>query len=329
MDILVHTHLAQEFPEPFLSLVQKFSFHRWTILEDNQRPSVDALSSAQVYIGGPLDEQSYTQATNLKLHVLPYTGVNGFPFALLKQRSIALANNHGNAPAVAERALALALGVSGRLVEFHNDLACGNWHRNPPPQPLFDLWTSLVGARVSILGTGAIGTTFAQLISGFGAEIIGWRKNVSLGIPKGFSGLSPDLESALRNKDLILVALPLTSQTKGLLGAQELEWARGSIVVNVSRGSILQEKALYEALENRTLRGAGIDAWYQYPSPPWSSSSPSVYDFASLPQVVLSPHAGSHTTHGKLGQWTHTLEQIEHYLVTGTVTSLVNLDQEY
>ncbi len=335
MHIVIDTHLSQEFPVQMQKLMEKFPDHQWTITQGESQAygaaegSGKLVESATVYVGGPLSEEIYSHAKGLRLHIIPYTGVNRFPLQYIRDRGILLVNNHGNALSVAERALALTLGVSGRIVEFHNDMLLGNWHRNQPPAPVFDLWKSLVGAKVSVLGTGAIGAAYGRLLSGFNVDLLGYRRHQDREPQPPFKAMAENLRHALTGQDVILVALPATEETQDLLGPKELEWARGAILVNVSRAEIIQEEALYESLVQGCLAGAGLDVWYDYPNPYWAKGTGSRFDFGSLSNVVVSPHAASHSTEGKLGQWLHTLEQLEEFLHTGTVSHTVDLNLGY
>jgi len=335
MNILIDTHLAQEFPEPFESFKEKFPQHQFIQGQSTDQAYgtnevfLEQLEDIHLYVGGPLKPEQYERATDLRAHFIPYTGVNRFPLEYLQNRGIQLINNHGNAPSVAERALALALAVAGRVVEFHQDLAQGNWHRNPPPQPVFDLWRSLQGAQIGILGCGAIAQSFVGLLQGFHPQITGFRKNLHKPVPKGFQTITDSLDQVLVQKDLILLALPDTPSTQGILGERELNLARGAIIINVSRAELVNQSALFTSLSRGVIAGAGLDVWYRYPSPYYVQEQPANYDFANLPSVVMSPHAASHSKEGKLGQWIETLHQLEEFLTTGTCQSLVDLEAGY
>jgi phosphoglycerate dehydrogenase-like enzyme len=104
-----------------------------------------------------------------------------------------------------------------------------------------------------------------------------------------------DLLQLLPRAEVIIITAPLTLETKGLIGEKELAaLPRGSILVNVGRGAIVDEGALYQALKNGQLAAAGIDVWYNYPQDEASQANtpPSQYPFGELDNVVLSPHRG-------------------------------------
>jgi phosphoglycerate dehydrogenase-like enzyme len=104
-----------------------------------------------------------------------------------------------------------------------------------------------------------------------------------------------DLPQLLPHAQMLIVTAPLTPETKGLIGERELAaLPRGAILVNVGRGAIVDEGALYHALKNGQLAAAGIDVWYNYPKDEASQANtpPSQYPFGELDNVVLSPHRG-------------------------------------
>jgi phosphoglycerate dehydrogenase-like enzyme len=103
------------------------------------------------------------------------------------------------------------------------------------------------------------------------------------------------LDDLLARSDAVVLCLPLTGETRGLIDAQRLSlMRRRAVLVNVGRGALVDEEALYEALSGGTIAGAGIDVWYNYPQSPdaRASTRPSTMPFEGLPNVVMSPHRG-------------------------------------
>jgi len=91
------------------------------------------------------------------------------------------------------------------------------------------------------------------------------------------------------------LALPLTSRTKGLIGEKELELMKGKYLINIARGAIISEEALFKALKKGDLAGAAIDAWYQYPTSKEREMLPSKYNFHKLDNVVMTPHTAGYS----------------------------------
>jgi phosphoglycerate dehydrogenase-like enzyme len=105
------------------------------------------------------------------------------------------------------------------------------------------------------------------------------------------------LHAFMGSADAVVVSLPLTDDTLGLVNAQALGAMRAdAVLVNVGRGAVVDEKSLYEALQSRRMGGAVIDTWYQYPTPAQTECAPSQYNFAALDNVVMTPHMSGWTT---------------------------------
>ena len=154
----------------------------------------------------------------------------------------------------------------------------------------------LAGKTALLLGLGAIGSRVASVCHALGMEVHAVRRRTDRPHPPHVevhpSGALSDL---LPCADALLVCLPLTPDTRGLIGAREFELLRPSaILVNVARGAIVDEAALYHALAGGRLAAAGIDVWYRYPPTPEerANTAPSGYPFHELDNVVMSPHRG-------------------------------------
>jgi phosphoglycerate dehydrogenase-like enzyme len=104
------------------------------------------------------------------------------------------------------------------------------------------------------------------------------------------------LHDFMGSADTVLVSLPLTSNTTGLVDARAIAAMRpDAVLMNVGRGAVIEEKALYDALATRQIGGAVIDTWYQYPAPTQAECAPSQYDFAALDNVLMTPHMSGWT----------------------------------
>lgn len=334
MTILFHTHLAHEFPELLADLAQRHPQHRVAVAED-ELDFAERLAGADGIVTGPVSEEMLEKAVHLQIQFIPFAGVNRAPLRYLSSRGIMLSNSHGNAALVAERAVALAMAAAGRVAEFDHDLRKGLWHRRDDPRKPFDYWYSLRGARVAVLGTGAIGREIARLIRPLAGRLAGFRRHATAGADAGagadehFDYITDKLTAALDEANLLFVALPLTPESTGLIGSRELARLAGGVLVNVSRGEIVQEEALYHALNTGTLRAAGLDVWWHNPTELTETRLPSELPFHELSNVVMSPHAGSHALAGKRLQLEGTIESIDAFLRTGTPLSLVNLEAGY
>jgi len=325
--ITFYTHLYKDFSERMNQFEEECPDCN-IVNADREEDLIREISDSQAVVWGHPEVEVLEKAKDLEVVFIPFTGVNRLPFEYLIERNITVSNNHGNTPIVAERAVALALALMGRVVEYHNDMRMGDWHRHYDGGSPFDLWTSIQRQRVSILGCGAIGRNIAQLLKGFRCEITGFRRNHTVSVVD-FDHVTNNLEEALRSGEVIFITLPLTDQTKSLINEKNASILRDKFIINVARGEIIQEQALYESLKNGVLKGAAIDSWYNYPTSKIHYALPSHYPIHKLNNVVISPHAASHSVEGKLFQLEDTLKNIQAYIKMGSPVDVVDLEAGY
>ena len=317
MKVVFHTHLAAEFPDRIAEFASQFPRHTVAVVSSGEELSAE-IRDAHVLVDYRASPEMLDSAPSLRWIFVPFTGVDGIPWKLLHSRGIRVSNNHGNASVVAERALALALAVTGRVAEFDRGLRRGCWFRGRDTDQPFDYWTSMFNIPAVILGTGAIGRGIAELLMPFTRNIVGFHRSPENPAPRLFSRITTDTVEALSGARVCFITLPLTNHTRSLIGEAELHLLRGAYLVNVSRGKIVDEAALFKALTDGTLAGAALDVWHRYPDPFHEDRLPSKYPFHTLDNVVLSPHAGSSTPEGKRGQLEGTLENLKALFETGT-----------
>ncbi|MBI9101184.1 MAG: hypothetical protein JEY99_02125 [Spirochaetales bacterium] len=294
------------------------------IYTDPERTPMDKVN---VLIGGVIDEALINAMKSLELIFLPFAGVEDMPFGLLDRKGIRLVNSHSGAPYVAERALGLLLDLAGKISAYHMDLMKERWHGYWGGGGMKDAWTSIRGKTCGIVGTGSIGMSMAKLLLPFKCRILGYRRKGS-SCPPGFDHVFTDLHELIRESDIILMALPLTEDTYKILGEEEFALMEGKLLVNVARGKVVSESALYKSLSDNILAGAAIDTWYTYPLGR-NAGAPSKYPIHKLKNVVLSPHVGGFCYEALKGVVDDIFDSLEEYIRTGKLSSLVDLKAGY
>ncbi len=291
MTVLVYQKMNRKWREEVDRL--KAEFPEVTFVEGEEE-SEARIAEGEVLLGGMMPRERLEKAVRLRLIIVPFAGISHMPLDLIRERGIRVANCHGNARDVAERATAMILAFYGRIIAYHEDLRDREqWHGFWVGKGLDDTWESLDGKRCAIVGAGAIGSELARMLGVFGVTSVGWRRTRIDPAPPGFERMVYDLDEAIDAGEIVAIALPSTPETKGLFDASRLARMKGKLLVNVGRGDIADEAALYEALRDGTLRGAAIDTWYSYP--PGGVGAPANLPIHRLPNVVLSPHVGGFT----------------------------------
>jgi len=189
---------------------------------------------------------------------------------------------------VADLVLALMLGSARRIAELDRYVRDGNWKRGDG-ENLFGI--DVHHATAGIIGMGRIGEAVARRTAlGFGMKLLYHNRSRKLQVEAKYGAAFATLDELLQHSDFVIMLAPLTEDTKGMLGAREFGMMKNSaILINASRGATLDEEALIQALENGTIRGAGLDVYEREPLPLDNR-------LMKLNNVVLLPHIGSATT---------------------------------
>jgi phosphoglycerate dehydrogenase-like enzyme len=254
-------------------------------LEQHER--AEALTSAHAVItwftGDELNGVAeLTLLESVGLVQLLSAGVDRVPFDQLPP-SVPVASNAGAyADQMAEHVLAMALALAKRLPQSHAAMARGEFDQQTMNR-------AIRGSVVGVLGFGGIGQASANLFSALGAHIHALNRSGETNAAVDWIGTLDDLDVVLPTADILVISLPLTRATRGLIGRRELALMKpDAILVNVARAVIVDEDALYEHLCRNPLFSAGIDAWWDEPRE--HAAFKPRRPFLDLPNVVGSPH---------------------------------------
>jgi phosphoglycerate dehydrogenase-like enzyme/ribonuclease HI len=301
MKILILSKMAkpQVWENAFNELNKKEKLNlEFIIPKTDERETIKKyLKEVEVAIGGSFSKENIEQAKKLKLIQIPFAGVDKLDFDLYKNcQGIYICNIHSNRTAVTEHAFALILALAKNIVTNDRDLRLGRWHGLSTKEPT----VQLQGKSLGVLGLGSIGWEIAKIGHSLGMKVFALKRKIEeKDIEKKnileFLGEKKDLEKVIKKSDFIVVTVPLTRETKGLIGKKELKLMKGKYLINISRGVVIDEKALFKSLKEGNLAGAAIDTWYQYPSFKQKEISPSKYDFHKLDNIIMSPHTAGYT----------------------------------
>lgn len=247
----------------------------------------EQIRDADIFIGVPTREV-FLAAQRLRWIHNPGTGIDWIASVPeLIDSEVVLTNARGpHTTSMADHVFAMMLTFAHHLRELWDDQRAHRWE----PRKYDVAYEELAGRTMGILALGGIGMEVARRAHGFGMEI--YAVDIRpMSPPPGVKEVwgSERLDDLLRISDWFVVTAPLTTQTRGLIGRQRLALLKPSAyVIIISRGGIVEEAALIEALRSHRIAGAGIDAFEQEPLPP---DSP----FWDLDNVILSPHASGVT----------------------------------
>ncbi|HUH38851.1 MAG TPA: D-2-hydroxyacid dehydrogenase [Spongiibacteraceae bacterium] len=261
----------------------------WDIHETTAPDQVAArIAAAEVVLTNKvvLDAAALAAAPQLRLIAVMATGTNNIDLPAAARRGITVCNAVGySTPSVVQHTFALLLALSTRLVDYHQAVRRGDWHRSPFFCLLDYPIEELAGRRLGLVGRGALGQAVAAVARAFGMEV---RFAASLRRDAPPDPGRPPLAELLAWADVLSLHCPYSAETHALIDAAALDRMRpGALLINTARGGIVDEQALADALRSGHLGGAGIDVLAT--EPPRDGSSPLLA--AGLPNLILSPHS--------------------------------------
>lgn len=242
----------------------------------------------RILIAGRPSRELLQASPKLQYLIIPWAGLPSETGDLLREFPHITAHNvHHNAPPTAEMALALLMAVARQLVPADREFRKNDWSPRYAPLPA----VLLKDKTALILGYGAVGQHLGTILKAMGMRVIATRRRNINEAEEIYP--SEVLHSLLPQANVLIVALPLTKETTNLIDRRELALLpKNAILINIGRAAVVNQYALYEALSDGHLFGAGLDVWYRYPKDEdaRTNTPPAHVAFNKLDNVVMSPH---------------------------------------
>jgi len=270
--------MAEDFPQ--LQVVH--------LLTEDRLP--DEIVDTDVLIAWSLEPEQFASACQLKWIHSPAAGVNQLMRPDLINSRVVITNaREVHAAPVAEHALTCLLALAKKIPQCARCQAKREWGQqklwDEPPRP-----RQIAGATVLVIGMGSIGFEFTVRAKALGMRVLAIRENPGRGTNGADAVYGPaQLEEILPQADYVLLCAPVTPATTGLMNRSRLARMKpDAYLINVGRGSLIDEPSLLEALQNRSIGGAALDVFDQEPLPPESP-------FWSLDNLLITPHSAAAT----------------------------------
>jgi hydroxypyruvate reductase len=253
----------------------------------NEKFAADELADIRAMItagGTPLPGRMMDMMPKLKAIVCYGTGYDGVDLKAAAERKITVGHSPGaNAASVADIAVTLMLSVTRRILVLDNYVRSGDWAA-AKPSPMMRPQGGMPARRVGVYGMGEIGRKIAARCAAFESEV-GYFSRSRRDVPYQYF---PSLEALADWCSILMIAVRAGDDTHHVVNADILNrLGEDGYVVNIARGSVIDQAALVQALTDKTIAGAGLDVYAKEPQAPDA--------LTALPNVVLTPHTGGHT----------------------------------
>jgi phosphoglycerate dehydrogenase-like enzyme len=255
-----------------------------------------ALIDADVLVAGRCTTEMGWAGRNLRLVQAAGAGTDQIDVAALP-KGTQVANTFHHEDSIAEYVIAAAVLLRRGFLRQDAALRREVW-ASPAYDPGEPWPTALSGATIGFVGFGHIGARTWELFRAFRARGVAVTRRGDVdaaGHGLTWSGTVDDLDALLEIADVVVVSAPLTPETTGLIAEAELaRMGSSAVLINVGRGPLVDQKALFAALDNKTIAGAAIDVWYDYP-PSGNTGAPAALPFHELSNLLMTPHSSGLT----------------------------------
>jgi len=240
-------------------------------------------------------------AKNLKIIGRAGVGLDNIDLKAAKEKGIKVVNSpEASTISVAELTIGSLIALLRKIPEAHFSVKSGKWEREK------FMGNELYGKTLGIVGFGRIGREVALRATAFGMKVLVYDPNITEEDAKEYNCHYTPFEELLASADIITLHVPLTDKTRGLINASRIKLMKdNAILLNFSRGEVVDEEALYKALKDGKLKGAALDVFSK--EPPKSSK------LLELDNVVLTPHIGASTEEAQLEAGLVVVEKIRNF----------------
>ena len=253
----------------------------------------EAVADAEIVLTGAW-RAGYPAAPRLRLLQVPLAGTDGIEVAALP-KGVTLCNAYGHEPALGEFAIMMMLAWRHRLFDIATSFRAGSWYWSPtvggPTRG------EIGGRTVGVVGLGHIGHEVAWRAAALGCRVLAANRTARER-PPSVERIFPmsELDQMLGECDVVVLSCALTAETTGLIDRRRLAAMKpDALLINLARGPIADEDALFEALRDGTIGGAALDTWWRYPSAAEPAPRPSRHPFHELSNVIMTPHCSPRT----------------------------------
>jgi phosphoglycerate dehydrogenase-like enzyme len=288
---------------------------RIEILADPQQlmRAPEASADAEILVSNHW-RAAYPPAPKLRLVQSVATGIELIDLAALPH-GVSICNAFGHETAIAEYVLMTMLVWSHRLREIESEFRSrsswrASWVQSGAPHG------EILGGAVGIVGLGRVGREVARRAAAFGCHVMAANRSPCLP-ENGVERLYPlsELDRMLPACDFVVLCTALGPETENLIDPHRLAlMKRSAFLVNISRGMVADEDALYQALRDRTIGGAALDVWWQYPDAAEPERRPSRHPFHELPNVIMTPHCSGWTAGMVKRRWAEVAGNINRFV---------------
>ncbi|MFB6267718.1 MAG: phosphoglycerate dehydrogenase [Halodesulfurarchaeum sp.] len=276
---------------------------------------LDAVADAHGLIvrsGTDVTERVFEAAENLQIVGRAGIGVDNIDLDAATEHGVIVANApEGNVRAAAEHTVALAFATARSIPQAHGRLRDGEWAKGD------FLGTELSGKTLGVVGLGRVGQEVARRMGSLGMDLVAYDPYIGEERADQLGAELVDLETCLDRADFLTIHVPLTDETAGLVGEAELAQLDGGYLINASRGGVVDEEALAEAVEEGVLAGAALDVFSSEPPEP---DNP-VFE---VDDIVVTPHLGASTRAAQENVAVSTAEQVLAAFADRPVVNAIN-----